>query len=101
MARPEDDFDVDITRQTREREEGKLLAVLWKLNLLRNLEENMWQAGIYMRVSEMMLIIVLMFGAGMFFGQAMWHDMPFAIGFGRGLRLFCRSSTSASAARAA
>jgi Flp pilus assembly protein TadB len=82
MARPDDEIDVDITRKTRVRESGQVLAILWKLNLLRNLEENMWQAGIYMRVSEMMLIIVLMFCAGLFLGQAVWHDMLFGLGFG-------------------
>jgi tight adherence protein B len=82
MARPDEEVDVDITRKTRVRESGQLLAILWKLNLLRKLEENMWQAGIYMRVSEMMLIIVLMFFAGLFLGQALWHDMLFALGFG-------------------
>jgi tight adherence protein B len=81
-ARPDDEIDVDITRKTRIRESGQLLAILWKLNLLRKLEENMWQAGIYMRVSEMMLIIVLMFCAGLFLGQALWHDMVFAMVMG-------------------
>jgi tight adherence protein B len=84
MAKPEDELDIDITRKTRVREQGQLLAVLWKLNLLRNLEENMWQAGIYMRVSEMLLVIVLMFLAGLFLGQAMWHDSLFAAGSGIG-----------------
>ena len=82
MARPDEDVDVDITRKTRVRESGQLLAILWKLNLLRKLEENMWQAGIYMRVSEMMLIIVLMFFAGLFLGQAIWHDLLFAVAMG-------------------
>jgi tight adherence protein B len=82
MARPDEDVDVDITRTTRVRESGQLLAILWKLNLLRKLEENMWQAGIYMRISEMMLIIVLMFFAGLFMGQALWHDVLFGAGFG-------------------
>ena len=82
MARPDEDVDVDITRRTRVRESGQLLAILWKLNILRKLEENMWQAGIYMRVSEMMLIILLMFFAGLFLGQALWHDVLFAVGFG-------------------
>ena len=84
MARPDDDLDIDITRKTRVREQGQLLAVLWKLNLLRNLEENMWQAGIYMRVSEMLLVIVLMFLAGLFLGQAIWHDSLFAAAAGVG-----------------
>ncbi len=82
MARPDEEVDVDITRKTRVRESGQLLAILWKLNLLRKLEENMWQAGIYMRVSEMMLIIVLMFFAGLFLGQAVWHDLIFAAACG-------------------
>ena len=82
MARPDEDVDVDITRRTRVRESGQLLSILWKLNILRKLEENMWQAGIYMRVSEMMLIVLLMFFAGLFLGQALWHDLLFAVGFG-------------------
>jgi tight adherence protein B len=82
MARPDEDVDIDITRKTRVRESGQLLAILWKLNVLRKLEENMWQAGIYMRVSEMLLIILLMFLAGLFLGQALWHDMMFAAAFG-------------------
>lgn len=83
MARPAL-TDIDITRRARKREDGNLLSALWKLDLLRGLEENMWQAGLYMRVSEMTLIIVLMFGAGIFFGQAMWRDMPFALFAGAG-----------------
>jgi tight adherence protein B len=87
MARPEDDLtDVDITRKDRPREEG-FLVLLYRLNLLRKLEENMWQAGIYMRVSEMLLIILLMFAAGVFLGEAIWHDLLFALGLGAGLSL--------------
>src|SRR5229473_2713487 len=79
MARPEDDLtDGDVTRKDRPREEG-VLVLLYRLNLLRKLEENMWQAGIYMRVSEMLLIILLMFAAGIFLGEAIWHDLLFAL----------------------
>jgi len=84
MARPEEDVDVDIKRKQRRRDEGALLALLYQLNVLRALEENMWQAGLYMRVSEMLLIIILMFGAGMFLGQALWHDLLFGFGMGLG-----------------
>jgi tight adherence protein B len=85
MARPEDDLtDVDVTRRDRPREEG-VLVLLYRLNLLRKLEENMWQAGIYMRVSEMLLIILLMFAAGIFLGEAIWHDLLFALALGAGL----------------
>jgi tight adherence protein B len=78
MARPEGDEDISITRKQRQVDSG-VLRVLYQLNLLRSLEENMWQAGLYMRVSEMLLIVVLMFGAGLFLGQAMWHDLTFAL----------------------
>jgi tight adherence protein B len=77
MTRPS--TDIDITRRGPRRQDNSLLGALWKLDLLRHLEETMWQAGIYIRVSEMTLIIVLMFGGGLFFGQALWHEMPFSI----------------------
>ncbi len=85
MARPDDELDIDITRKARPRDQSQWLAVLARLNLFRRLEENMWQAGIYMRLSEMLLIIVLMFLAGLFLGQAFWHDTLFAMGAGVGL----------------
>jgi len=37
----------------------------------------MWQAGMYMRVGDMLLIIVLMFGAGLFGGNIFFHDIWF------------------------
>lgn len=84
MSRPDEEDDVDITRKTRQREQGPLLAILYKLNLLGKLEENMWQAGIYMRVSEMLLIMVLTFAGGLFLGQAVWHDLLFSLAIGLG-----------------
>ena len=53
--------------------------MLYQINVLRALEQNMWQAGLYLRVSEMLLIILMMFGGGLFAGQAVWHDMTFAL----------------------
>ena len=85
MAAPETEADVSITRKVRQADQGAL-AFLYNFNLLRSLEQSMWQAGLYLRVSEMLLIIFLMFGGGLFFGQAMWHDLIFAlvpaVGFG-------------------
>jgi len=78
MARPEEDIDVDITRKGPPRDEGAF-SFVYRLNLLRKLEENMWQAGIYMRVSEMLLIILLMFLAGLFVGEAIWRDLTLAM----------------------
>jgi tight adherence protein B len=78
MARPEEDADVDITRKGPPRDEGAF-SFVYRLNLLRQLEENMWQAGIYMRVSEMLLIVLLMFLAGLFVGEAVWRDLVLAM----------------------
>jgi tight adherence protein B len=87
MARPDDESEeVDITRKLRRREEGSLLGFLYQINLLRKLEESMWQAGLYMRVSELLLVMILLFGAGLFVGEAVWKQMLFslALAFGMG-----------------
>ena len=59
-------------RATNRREE--LLDIVYRINLLRRLEESMWQAGIYLRVSEMLLIIVLMFAVGFGLGKVILGD---------------------------
>jgi tight adherence protein B len=81
IARPADEVDLSITRRKKP-EQGQLLAVLYQLNLLRKLEEGMWQAGIYVRVVDVLLIMVLLFGAGAAGGQALWGDTAFALGAG-------------------
>ncbi len=85
MMRPtEEDLDVDITRKQKQ-EQTPLLVVLRQFNLLRNLEETMWQAGIYTRVSDVLLLVLLLFGGGWAAGQAFWGDQWFALGSGVGL----------------
>jgi len=64
-------------RATNRREE--LLDILYRLHLLNRLEESMWQAGLYLRVSEMLLVIVLMFGAGFTLGKVILHDTILAL----------------------
>ncbi|MGH7924227.1 MAG: type II secretion system F family protein [Candidatus Binatus sp.] len=81
LTRPPDEIDVDVMRKRRP-EEGTLLVGLYNLDLLRKLEEMMWQAGMYMRVADILLVIVLMFGAGLFGGNLFFHDMWFAFGCG-------------------
>ncbi|HXW82859.1 MAG TPA: type II secretion system F family protein [Candidatus Binataceae bacterium] len=78
LTRPTDEADLVITRKRRP-DEGKLLTVIYRLNLLRHLEEMMWQAGMYMRVGDILLVMVLLFGAGAFFGQAFTQDSWLAI----------------------
>src|ERR1700730_14756642 len=79
LTRPEEDLVVDVLRKRRP-DEGPLLGVVYRLNLLRRLEEAMWQAGMYMRVADIMLVMVLLFGAGLFGGNIAFHNMWFAAG---------------------
>src|SRR5579859_2043526 len=64
-------------RATNRREE--LLEIFYRVNLLHRLEESMWQAGLYLRVSEMLLIIVLMFGTGFTLCKVFLHDTIIAL----------------------
>jgi len=79
LTRPADEIEIDVMRKARP-EEGTLLTGLYNLNLSRKLEQAMWQAGMYMRVADILLIIVLMFGAGLFGGNIFFGDMWFALG---------------------
>jgi tight adherence protein B len=79
LTRPPDDLEIDVMRRRRP-EQGPLLGALYELNLLRKLEEMMWQAGLYTRVADILLIMVLLFGAGLFGGNILFHGMWFALG---------------------
>jgi tight adherence protein B len=89
-----DQIDQSLTRTggrqnrrhaTNRREE--LLELAYRIHLLKRLEESMWQAGLYMRVSEMLLIVVLMFGMGFTVAKFFLHDMIIALVIGSGLGL--------------
>ena len=81
LTKPDNDIDFDITRKRRP-DRGGLLGILYNVNLLRKLEESMWQAGMYMRVADILLIMVLLFGGGLFAGNVLFKDMWFALGAG-------------------
>lgn len=81
LTRPAEDLEIDVMRKRRP-DQGVMLRALYELNLMSKLEEMMWQAGMYMRVADILLIIVLMFGAGLFGGNLLFHDMWFAFGAG-------------------
>ncbi len=71
MARPDVAGAGDITKTGRSRPAGRQsLSRLYQLNLLQKLEENLWQAGIYARMSDVLLVILLMFTVGLFAGEA-------------------------------
>jgi tight adherence protein B len=73
MARPLDEIDVSVLRRRRA-DGGFVSAAIRQVNLIRRLEEMMWQAGIYTRVSDVLVIILLLFGAGFAGTQAFWGD---------------------------
>ena len=80
MSRPDEAAD-DITKTDRHRRTGQeILAWLYQRHLLQKLEENLWQAGIYARVADVLLVILMMFAAGLFAGQAIWGDAMVSIG---------------------
>lgn len=81
MMRPDEVVEVDILRK-REQDNSPVISMLRRFNLLRTLEQNMWQAGIYTRVSDFLLMSVLLLGAGTAGGQAFWHDIWFAMATG-------------------
>jgi tight adherence protein B len=84
MSRPIGDVeDVDITRK-RKPTEHSIFSAFADFNLLRSLETMMWQAGLYMRVSEMVLIIALLFSAGALLGDLFWKGTLFAVATGAG-----------------
>ncbi len=81
MLRPVEgsDVDVNITRKRKDHQNA-VAIILRQVNLLKNLEQTMWQAGIYWRVSDVLLIILLLAGAGYAGAYAFWGDMYFGIG---------------------
>jgi tight adherence protein B len=86
MARPEAVVSDDIIRIDPRRGGGRpLLAMLKRINLLMHLEQTMWQAGIYMPVTDILLLMLLFAVAGVAIGGALWGDPLFALGLAVGL----------------
>jgi len=63
----------------RQAESSPVLTMIYQLHLLKRLEQSMWQAGVYMRVSELLLIMVLAFGAGLGIGRIVWGDIMLSL----------------------
>ncbi len=83
--RPANDLDLELARKQKPRE-GKLAhALLRRINLLRKLEQYMWQAGLYWRVSEILLTELLLLGLGMAIGMIVLNDLLLAMGCGAAL----------------
>jgi tight adherence protein B len=84
MQAARDPGETDLTRDDPRRRPGQseALGVLYRLDLLRKLDENMQQAGLHSRVSEMLLIIMLLLGSGVLIGRLFFGDLPFEFACG-------------------
>jgi tight adherence protein B len=83
LARPEVVDEEILREKLREaRSPGSYFNWFYNLGLMQKLEQSLWQAGIYRRVSDIVLVTLLLFGAGAMIGAAMWQDMMFAIALG-------------------
>ncbi len=72
MSRPDAILEGGITKTDTRRLTGReFLSRFYALHLLQKLEENLWQAGIYARISDVLLVILLLFTAGLFAGEAL------------------------------
>jgi tight adherence protein B len=88
LKRPELNDRNEILREEMKKTERWLgfgFAWVYRLDLLRQLEQNLWQAGIYRRVSDVLLLMLLLFGAGTVIGAAIWQDVFFSLALGAGL----------------
>jgi tight adherence protein B len=83
MSRPDAILEGGITKTDSRRLTGReFLSRFYGLNLLQKLEENLWQAGIYARISDVLLVIMLLFTAGLFAGEAFAGHLLISIAIG-------------------
>jgi tight adherence protein B len=80
LSRPEVDSE-EILRDGLKKERGLGSGFAWfyDLGLMQKLEQSLWQAGIYRRVSDILLVMLLLFGGGATIGAAMWQSPLVAI----------------------
>ena len=82
MSRPDLVLEGGITKTDHRLTGREFLGWFYRLHLLQKLEENLWQAGIYARIADILLVILLLFTAGLFAGQAIWGRVLISIGIG-------------------
>lgn len=63
----------------------RILAALMRIDLLQRLEQMMWQAGLYLPVADVLLVIVLLAGAGIVGAGAISSDPLLSLGLGFGM----------------
>ena len=83
ISRPEVVGEGILREQLKpERGAGSRWGWLYNIAVLHKLEQSLWQAGIYRRVSDVLLIMLLLFGAGAMIGAGLWQAPIFALGLG-------------------
>ncbi len=84
---PEEERAQELIRaDPRQRRGGALaLGALARLKPLRRLEQSLWQAGLYLQASELLLIMVLLAGVGTAACQLVWGDLMLDAAGGIGL----------------
>jgi len=88
LARPEVAGEEILREQLKpERGAGSRIGWFYDLGVMQKLEQSLWQAGIYRRVSDIILVMLVLFGAGAMIGASWWQDPTFAIGLGALLAL--------------
>ncbi len=70
---PDAEEDVDITRRHRLTKPTRL-RWLYRFDLMRGLEDLVWQAGFYIRVSDLLAIVAAAFLLGALAAWMGWHD---------------------------
>jgi tight adherence protein B len=82
MSRPDLVVEGGIIKTDQRLTGREFLSWFYRLHLLQKLEENLWQAGIYARIADILLVILLLFTAGLFAGQAIWGRVLISLGIG-------------------
>jgi len=80
--RPRVSAELEVTRKPKPKESKFARALMQRFNLLRKLEQYMWQAGLYWRVSEILLTELVLMGVGMAAGMIMLSDPLLSAGCG-------------------
>jgi tight adherence protein B len=85
MSSSENDEGVSILRESKP-EEGEMFFAFFPTRLLQALQRAIWQAGMMMRVTELMLIMATAICIGLGAGTYLFggHLLPLALGVGAG-----------------
>jgi tight adherence protein B len=81
----DDSAKLQITRESRVKQSGDVLSALYRTNPGQWLETNIAQAGLYLSLSEVLLIMTLLFLCGEALGHLVFGSGLFSFGLAAGL----------------